>query len=444
MNEEIIQSLESSGVEFIRVLWCDNANIIRGKAVYAKSFQQWYGTGVGISEAQMGVPVMYDALVEGSGLSPAGEVHLMPDWASCTSLPYAQGHARVMGDMMKKGEPWPLCPRGFLRKIVAAAENEDLEIKCSFENEFYLLKELVDSPVPLDYTPFAATYAMDFSKNVIEDITRALIAQGITVEQYYPESGPGQAEITMHYTTPMQAADNQIAFRETVHATALHHGMRASFMPKLFGDKAGSGCHIHMSLWQKGQNITADGEDPHGISKATRSFIAGLLEHLPALMAITVPVPNSYKRLKPHCWSGAFRCWGPDNREAAVRTISDPVGKRVWSFEFKTIDAASNPYIAMAAVIAAGLDGVKRNIALASPALSDPGSLSVKEMMDLGIERLPEHPDVSIGHLEKDEVLLNAMGERLAKAFIAVRKAECAAMKNFKHVEEVEMLADKY
>ncbi len=445
MEKVFLKKLKSSNTKFVRILWCDNANIIRGKALHMGALKEEHiRYGVGISAGQQAVPVMFDGVMAGSGLGPVGEVRLVPDWSSLRPLPYAPGHARVMGDMMQKGKEWPCCSRFFLKKIIKEAKNYDIEIKAAFENEFYLLKGDTDEVVPVDNTHFASTQSMDINHGVISEIVNTLLAQDIQVEMYYPESGPGQQEITFHYSDPLKTADNQIVFRETVHAIAGKHGLKASFLPKIFPDKAGCGCHLHISLWRSGKNLIPDSKDPYGISRIGRSFIAGLLEYLPSLMALTTPSPNSYRRIKPHFWSGAFRCWGIDNREAPVRVLTSPDGMSINHFEFKTVDASSNPYLALGGVIAAGIDGIIRELDVKEPVDVDPGNLPEEERKSRGMDLLPQSLGSAIKHLEKNEFLLNVLGSELSKSYLTVKKAEAHYMKDFAIEDEAKLLLDKY
>jgi glutamine synthetase len=444
--------LDIQQIRFVRLLWCDNANVIRGKAFHTGFLAEHQKHGIGISMAQQAIPVMYDAVAPGSGLGPVGEAWLEPDWSTFNPLPYAPGHARVMGDLVKDGVPWALCPRRFLRRMIAAAAAEGLEIRAAFEHEFYLLHsaqpklaELESAePIPADNTVFAATLAMDLNQAVIDAIATALIDQKIPVERYYPESGPGQHEISIRYTEALQAADWQIAFRETVRGVALRHGLRASFLPKIFADQAGSGCHLHLSLWRDGQNLLPDPNGGGGLSPTAAAFVGGLLHHLPALMALTTPSPNSYRRLQPHFWSGAFRCWGVDNREAAVRVPSNPTMPSPTHFELKTVDASANPYLALGAAIAAGLDGIRRKLDPGKPISVDPGILPAVERQQRGIDRLPENLGEAIAHFQQDEVLLRALEPGLARAFLAVRMVEWEAMGQFTLEEEVKLLLERY
>lgn len=444
MDQELLQNLDALGVRFVRILWCDNANIIRGKAVHRGALTEYLKQGVSISAAQQAIPVMYDAPAPGSGLGPVGEVRLLPDWKTFTPLPYARGHARVMGDMVKAGSPWNLCPRHFLKTMIAEAKREGLEVIAAFENEFYLLKQQPDQVIPADETVFASTLSMDLHQGVIDEIAEALVEQGMPVEQYYPESGPGQQEISVLYTHALGAADQQIAFRETVKAIALQHNLKASFLPKIFADKAGSGCHLHLSLWQDGHNLIPNLEADGELSEVARRFIAGILHHLPALMALTTPSTNSYRRIRPHHWSGAFRCWGMDNREAAVRVPSNPEAPSPTHFELKTVDAAANPYLALGAVIAAGLDGVRHCLELGESVAVDPGHLTESERTAHSIDLLPTNLGESIEQLSANQVLLNALGPELAQAYLAVRKAEWEAMQDLELAAEVRLLLERY
>jgi len=442
--DSLEQILTEQNIRFVRLVWCDNANIIRAKAFHRDFLAEHRQHGIGISLAQQAVTALHDSVAPDSGLGAVGEAWLIPDWSTLTPLPYAPGHARVLADIVWQNNPWALCPRFFLRRMIDQTEALGFETLAAFEHEFYLLKRGDDGRlVASDTTPFASTLAMDWHQPVIDAMTDALISQGIPVERYYPESGPGQQEIAIRYCPALQAADRQIMFRETVRGVALRHGLIASFLPKIFADAAGSGCHLHISLWRDGVNLfpTATGTE---LSEIGRWFVAGLLRHLPALMAITTPSPNSYRRLQPHFWSGAYRCWGFDNREAAVRIPSNPAPPSPTHLELKTVDASANPYLALGAVLAAGLDGVKHQWDPGEPVHADPGYWSDEQRQQRGIERLPQNLGEAIAALHNDPLLLEALGAPLAQAFLAVRQAEWLALKEATLEEEVAKLGDRY
>jgi len=439
INPEI---LKSQGIRFVRIIWCDTGNVIRGKAIHIDTLAERLDIGVGLSTAQQAIPVMADAVAPDSGLGPVGEVWLRPDWSTLKPLPYAPGQARVFGDMSANGEPWPWCSRQFLRRMIDQAAAVGLEIKAAFEPEFYLLRMDGDIIHPADQTVFATTLAMDTHWAVVDAIAAALIDQGLIIEQYYPESGPGQQEISVRYTDALGAADQHIIYRETVKAVARHHGLIASFVPKIFDQAAGSGCHLHLSLWQGEQNITHDGQGK--LSALAQHFTAGLLEHLPALMAVTTPSPNSYRRIRPQCWSGAYRTWGFDNREAAIRIPTNAAGPSPTHVEYKTLDNAANPYLALGCVIAAGLDGVQKHHSLPEPITVDPAILTEDERQSRHIERLPQSLAQAIAAFRQDQVLVEALSKDYANTILAVREDEWKAMQNFTLEEEVQLLLERY
>ncbi|HZJ08257.1 MAG TPA: glutamine synthetase family protein [Trueperaceae bacterium] len=441
MNEDTMAYLREHDVRFVQVIWCDNANVIRAKMPH---IDQLPGTGgvVGISMAQQALPVMFDGVVPNSGLGPVGEVLLHPDWTTLRALPYLPGFARVLADMIVDGEPWEHCPRTFLKQQIARLGELGLTLKASFENEFFLLQKTEAGAAPVDDTVFAATTAINQSAAVILDMAEALGEQCLEVETYYPESGPGQQELSIRYRDALEAGDAQIAFRETVRGVAANHGLIASFLPKIVEDKAGSGCHLNLSLWRGEENVCGDGASETKLSRDAESFVAGIVEHLPGLCALTVPSHASYRRLRPHFWAGAFTAWGVDNREAAVRVFSGHgVPKR---FELKASDATANPYLALGSVLAAGIDGLDRGLSLPPECRGDPGLLSDEERRGLGIDRLPADLGQAIRALEQDTTLLAALGSQRSQTYLAVRRAEWKGLKDLPFEEEVKLLLERY
>lgn len=435
----LTDDLKSQGVNFVRFVWCDNANVMRAKVVPIHYLRWAYQRGVGISFAQQAVPVVRDAFVPEAGLGPVGEARLVADWSSFVQLPYAPGHARVIGNMMTQGEPWDYCPRAFLRRMVHKAAGLGIQIQAAFENEFYLLQDGPEGAKPVDDSLFCSVHALNRHLDVLSQIVAALEDQGAPVVLFHPESGGGQFEICIHHTAPMAAADQQLTFRETVHAVAHQHGLLATFLPKPFPDRAGSGCHLHLSLWKDGRNVT---DVSHNEDKTSAHFVAGLLSHLPALMALTTPTNNSFARLGRHLWSGGFACWGYDNREAALRMPTGPLG--VSHFELKTHDATANPYLALGAVIAAGLDGVEKQLELPEPVDVDPGLLDSKERKKRKIAELPGGLKDVLAALEKCEPLKEALGEPLLRSYLAVKSEELNSLSKMNPAEEVALLLQRY
>jgi glutamine synthetase len=261
-------------------------------------------------------------------------------------------------------------------------------------------------------------------------LVTALERQGLTVEQYYPELGHGQHEVSIRHSEVLRAADNQIKLRETIRGVAAEYGLYASLAPKPFPDQAGNGAHVHFSLWDgTGRNVFYDRAAPDGLSQAGRQFMAGVLEHLPALVALTCPSFNSYKRLQPQSWSSAYTAWGHDNREAAVRVASpfwsDVEGST--NLELKAADSSCNPYIALGGLLAAGLDGIERGLEPPAATEADPSSLSEADRDARGVRRLPGSLDEALDALERDAVLVGALGDLLARSYLAVKRSEASA-----------------
>jgi len=259
---------------------------------------------------------------------------------------------------------------------------------------------------------------------VIDEVVTALEAQGMPVEQYYPELGWGQQELSIRHAPALEAADQHLLYRETVRSVARRHGLHASFAPKPWPDQPGNGCHLHLSaldLAGEGHRFH-DPEAADGLSAVARHFAAGVLEHLPALVALSCASVNSYRRLVPRSWASAYRVWGHDNREAAVRVASPYWGREAATvnLEFKPSDASANPYLSLGGVIAAGLDGIERGLEPPPPVEVDPATLD-------SAERLPTSLAEALDRLERDPVLLDALGRRLAGCYLAVKRHDVEA-----------------
>jgi glutamine synthetase len=327
------------------------------------------------------------------------------------------------------GQRWDLCPRSFLRQMITRAGQHGLRVEAAFEYEFYLARQIDDGRyVPADDSLCFSSDGMDRQGTVIGAIIDALDQQGLQPRQYYPELGPAQQELSIQHAPVLEAADRQVAVRETVRGVSLQHGLVASFAPKPFADQAGSGCHVHLSLWNGDQNMLYDSSAEFGLSTLGRQFVAGVLQHLPGLLALTCPSVNSYMRLAPNMWSSAYTCWGPDNREAAVRVASPFKGRleATTNIEIKAVDGSANPYLALGAIVAAGLDGIERRLDPGEPLLGNPHDLDDAEREARGIRRYPTSLADSVAELEQDQVLLDALGEKRAQEFIGVRRAEWA------------------
>jgi glutamine synthetase len=417
----------------VRFLYCDNDGIIRGKSAGLANLKERLETGIGLTVAMQAF-TMLDHLASVDGMGPVGEIRLVPDPSTFTIAPYVPHTGTVLVDMQTlDGQPYAADGRGFLKRMIArAADDHDLSLVAAFEPEWSLaIKNGGDLFSPVDDSGCFTSTGMNIAAPVIDEIVAALESQGLTVEQYYAELGWGQQELSIRHAPALQAADNHIIYRETVRGVALRHGRYASFAPKPWADQAGNGCHLHFSGWNTDLSVNRfyDGSAQYNISPLARQFMAGILDHLPALVALTCASVNSYRRLQPQMWASAFRAWGPDNREGALRVASPFKGHEAEStnVELKSSDSSANPYISLGGVIAAGLDGIERQLTLPPPVTVDPYNLGEKERQAIGADRLPQSLKEAITNLKRDTMLTDALGERLATSYIAVKELDIAA-----------------
>jgi glutamine synthetase len=346
-------------------------------------------------------------------------------------LPYAPRTGAMLVDHVTlEGAPAPQCPRSFLKRMEARlAERDGARLEVAFENEFALALRVGDGFTPVDSSLCFSTIGMTASQAYVDALADALEQQELTLEQYYAELGHGQQEISTAHAPALRAADEQILVRETIRGVAAQHGLVASLAPKPWPGGAGNGGHIHFSLWEGERNRFHDGGAADLLSSEARSFLAGVLEHLPALCGLTAPSFNSYQRIVPQYWAGAFTCWGHDNREAPIRVPSVFGGMEEASTnaELKAADSSCNPYLALGGLIAAGLDGIDRSLDLPPSVEVDPATIPEDARAARGILRLPATQAEALDALAGDAVLTDALGPVLAGSYLAVRRSEWAA-----------------
>ena len=427
-SEQVIQDARDAGIRLVRFLYCDNGGIIRGKACHIDHLEDRMKGGIGLTVAMQAFNIL-DHLIPFEGMGPVGEVRIFPDPATFKILPYANRTAAMVSDLLTLDkQPWAACPRSFLKRMIIKAAERGIKVRSSFENEFILCRKEDGKYFPTDRALCFSTIGMQEAEPVINDMIDAFETMQIPVDSYYPEYGPGQHELSINPAEALTAADNQLYYRDTVRSVARNHDLYASLAPKPFPDMPGNGCHLHISLWDTDgkNNLLWSEHDPYHFSDLGYHFIAGILAHLPALIALSAPSYNSYRRIKPHMWASAFTAWGPDNREGAVRIASPYWDHQADSinFEIKASDPSNNPYLALGSVIAAGLDGVERNLDPGQPMLKDPGDLSEADRKRYGIKPLPSNLAEALDNLEKDEYLREMLGSVLASAYLTVKRSE--------------------
>jgi len=419
-------------ISLVRFLYVDHGGIVRGKATSVVRLEDRIESGIGHTRAMMAMS-MLDELAPVEGMGPVGEVRIKPDPGTYRNkLPYAPGAAALLADLVNPdGSPWDGCARTFLKNAIAELNAEGYQLQAAFEPEFTLgRREGGDhegaSFTPVDESLCYSLTGFHLAHDYTIDLVDALSRQGLEVEHYYPELGHGQQEVSIWHAEALGAADRHVLLRETARAVAIRHGLWASFAPKPLPDLAGNGAHLHASLWSDGRNVFADPAGSFGLSGLGYCFLAGVLAHLPGLVALTCGSVNSYRRLAPSTWSGAYACYGPDNREAAVR-ICSPVGTDgSVNLELKPSDSTGNPYLALGAFIYAGLDGIRRSLDPGEPVLVDPATLSEAERSRLSVTRLPSSLGAALDALEADSVLMSALGPLRSSAYLAVKRSEVA------------------
>ena len=429
--DDVARGADEAGLRLVRFLWCGNDGTVRAKSSSVRGLAERIRSGIGVTVAMQAMNGL-DRLQPVDGMGPVGEVRLVPDTETFRVLPYAPRTGAMLVDHVTlEGEPAPVDQRAFLKRMEARLARHGGRLEVAFENEFSLATQVDGAFVPIDSGLCFSTISATAAQQFVDELHDALELQGIQLEQYYSELGHGQHEISTNHAPALRAADEQLLVRETLRGVAARHGLVASLAPKPWPDNAGNGAHLHFSLWTAdgSRNRFYDGSAPDGLSREALSFLAGVLAHLPGLCGLTAPSFNSYHRIVPQYWAGAFTCWGHDNREAPVRVPSLFRGQEEASAnaELKAADASSNPYLAVGGLIAAGLDGLERGLEPPEPVEVDPATIDEGEREARGILPLPATQADALDALEADELLTGALGPVLSESYLAVRRSEWEA-----------------
>jgi glutamine synthetase len=409
-QEFVLRTVEERDIRFIRLWFTDVLGFLKSVAIAPAELEAAFSEGIGFDGSSIeGLTRVYEA-----------DMIARPDPTTFQILPWrgeVHGTARMFCDILTPdGQPSLADSRNVLKRALARASDQGFTFYTHPEVEFYLFESGgVEAPLrPVDH----AGYFDHVPRGTAHDFRRAAItmleSMGISVEFSHHEAGPGQNEIDLRYADALTTADNIMTFRTVVKEVALEQGVYASFMPKPMAEHPGSGMHTHLSLFEGDRNAFHEPGAQFDLSKVARSFIAGLLHHAPEITAVTNQFVNSYKRL----WGGAeapsFVCWGHNNRSALVRVPMYKPGKGNSSrVEYRALDAAANPYLAFAVVLAAGLKGVEEGYDLPEGAEDDVWELTDAERRALGIEPLPQSLDGAIRVMERSELVAETLGEHV-------------------------------
>jgi glutamine synthetase len=393
---------------------CDWAGLVRGKAFPKADLATRMNKGVGYTYSNIMMSCFGPIYTTPFGTG--GDLIIKPDPNVSVDVPFEDGTAErfCLGGIFNTDDtPWECCPRDFLVRALSALGAFDLTILGSFEQEF-VLTGIEDRP--------GASYALDAYRRqgrFGEALMYAIRTAGFRPDSFLPEYGPRQYEVTVAPERNVRIADAAVVTREMARAIAWRTGQRAIFSPMLVPDGVGNGCHIHLSLWQDKNPVTYDKNAPRGISARTAPFFAGVLAHLPAICAFSVPSAASYYRLTPNRWAPVHADIGVQDRGSALRISplfeSSPEDLSAqFNVEFRVADSSSCPYLVLGAIVWAGIDGLKRNLTL--PELGDDTPL------------LPRTLNEALDALEANEITRTWWSETAMNAYLAFKRAELTAL----------------
>ena len=419
--------LAAQGVNYVFAQFTDIHGAAKGKLIPLAHLGDIVSPGAGFSGPS----------IWGTGLprtGPRSEYYGRADLSTLQPMPWLPGYARVALDGHVAGQPFALCPRQVLRRQVERLAQRGWTLNAGLEPEFFLLQKGAagydaEAGDALE-KPSYDTKSLLRRRAFLEKLTASLDACGLGVFQIDHEDASGQFEVNYRYADALKAADNFMLFKMAAHHLAEEEGLLFSMMPKPFADRPGSGLHFHLSLADAtGAAIfSADadaGADPRGLdlSPLAYHFMAGLLRHAPALTALCAPTVNSYKRLmcgdslSGTSWAPAFIGYGDNNRTTVARVVY----KRI---EWRLPDSSANPYLALAGVIAAGLDGIDSALEAGDPVNLDVYELSDAQRAELGLTILPQNLGVAAAALKADTVLAAALGQEFVDEFVRLKSAE--------------------
>ena len=425
--ERLVRTLVEHDVGMVATTFVDNAGVTRVKSVPLKRLPELAAWGVGASTSFDFFRFDDWLAAPPDGTAPVGDLRVIPDLRRLVRLAAQPGWAWAPGDRYRQdGKPHERCSRLLLQRLVNDAAGAGLAIKAAIEIEW-----VVSAGDSEDFVSAAVGPAYGMSRLVgvsdyVRDVIDALSAERIRVDQFHPEYAAGQLELSVAAESPVDAADTEVLVRSTIRAVGRRYNYRTSFSPKVEAEGVGNGGHVHLSVWRGGQNMMSGGDGRCGLTPVGEAFAAGILNRLPALLAIGAPSVASYLRLVPSHWAGVYACWGLENREAALRMITGSAGSSAWAanIEVKCLDLTANPYLLLAGLLAAGLNGVASEAQLPEAVDVDPAVLAPDELDRRGIQRLPVTLRESTDALAADTELREALGSALIDSVLAVRESE--------------------
>ncbi len=420
-KEDIFRMVEEEDVEFIRLQFTDMFGMLKNVAITA-----------GQLEKALNNRCVFDgSAIEGFVREEETDMYLHPDLDTFTIFPWRpqQGKvARLVCDVYgPDGTPFEGDPRYILKKVLKEAEELGFYFNVGPECEFFLF-HTDEKGRPTTKTHEMAGYfdvaPIDLAENVRRDIVLNLEEMGFEIESSHHEIAPAQHEVDFQYEKGLKAADNILTFKMAVKSIAKQHGLHATFMPKPKAGVNGSGMHINMSLEDKlGKNLFADTDDKLGLSRLAYEFMAGILAHIKSMCLLTNPIVNSYKRLIPGYDAPVYIAWSRATNRGQIVRIPSSRGAST-RLELRSPDSAMNPYLALAACLAAGLDGIKNHIELPEPVVQNIYAMDEETIKERGIDHLPETLGEAIDEFEEDVFLRNVLGDHIFYKYLEAKKEE--------------------
>ncbi|WP_195224443.1 glutamine synthetase family protein [Schaalia turicensis] len=410
IQEKVLREVAARDIRFIRLWFTDVAGVLKSVAIDPGELEDAFTEGIGFD----------GSAIEGMTRVHESDMLLRPDASTFQMLPWRGEEdpvARMFCDVLTPdGQASRSDPRGVLERVVERAQERGFTVMVHPEIEFYLLQQpiSVDNLKPVDSAGYFDHVARGHSNDFRRRAVRMLEDMGIAVEFSHHEGGPGQNEIDLRAVDAVSAADNIMTARTVIEEVALRENLAALFMPKPFIDHPGSGMHTHLSLLEGEENAFYDPSGEYQLSRTGRHFIAGLLEHACEIAAVTNQHVNSYKRL----WGGgeapSYVCWGHNNRSALVRVpLYKPEKCTAARIEYRALDPAANPYLALAVLITAGLDGIERRLELVPEAEDNVWDLTDRERQVMGIEALPTSLASAVRLMRESDLVAGALGEEV-------------------------------
>lgn len=418
-KQDIMKLVEEEDIEFIRLQFTDMFGTLKNVAITSSQL-----------EKALDNKCMFDgSSIEGFVRIDESDMYLYPDLNTFEIFPWRPQHgkvARMICDVYRpNGTPFEGDPRYILKKVLKEAADMGYSFNVGPECEFFLF-HTDDEGRPTTITHEKAGYfdisPLDLGENARRDIILNLEAMGFEIEASHHEVAPAQHEIDFKYTNALKAADNMMTFKLVVKTIAKRHGLFASFMPKPVYGVCGSGLHMNMSLSKEGVNIFNDHSAPSGISKETYQFIAGLMNHMKGMTLIANPIVNSYKRLLPGFEAPMYITWSEGNRSPLIR-IPSTRGTNM-RIELRSPDPAANPYLLFATCLAAGLDGIKRQLTISDSVDCNVYTMTKKELEEQGIEAIPSNLSKACHYFEDDEFMKAVLGEHVHAKYLAAKRSE--------------------